>query len=746
MQPAPGPCPADRTPLSPVGEDVLLGTTIGAYRVARLLGIGGMGRVYKGVHPTIGSRVAIKVLSRECSDRRDLVERFFAEAKAVNLIRHESIVNVLDLATLPDGRPYIIMEYLDGAPLATLIEHAVQHGAPLPLGGIARLTAEVLDALGAAHAKGIVHRDLKPDNVFVAPSGRPKILDFGIAKLSDVSGTSTRTGSLLGTPHYMSAEQAAGRPVDHRADLYAIGVILFECATGRKPFQAEALFDLLRMHVEVPPPSPRALRPDMPPELEYVILTALAKAPDQRFASAMAMSAALQHATAQLPPEQWRPLTPPAARPSGGSWAPTPPSGWSAPGSRPPTPQPPMPQPPSLGNASTLSAGQVTRGARPSSRRALWIALAAVVLTGGGITAGALLASRGNGSTAPGAANAGNPGPSAGAAVTANAGAPGTAHGDPWAAPAQQAQPKAPPPPSADDSKDDARDEAKEDDDDAPGGAPGANPADDAVAAALQQLDATIKSLPPDQQKRLAAYKGLSKLPPAERLKRLRQLTQQAMAQAMAGAEAPDPAEIARAAGAAADDDAPAAPSVPAKWVTNQSIDPPGGYDPEHLDVTAFVPWAIAQARKAIPDAQMFRIDADGVGPDGRANLKLPTLASAHGSIDVRFISPSRGKRDPKQPLGVARHDFKCEFRVMATPDGVELMPIDFFDCAKEHVVPVPRCSLTAVWKKAIARKAPARNAVSNVGYRSSGSRPVWYFDIGFGTDVSFSEMFGDDC
>src|SRR5712672_437390 len=219
-QPAPGPCPADRTPLAPIAEDVLLGTMIGAYRVARLLGIGGMGRVYKGVQPTIGSRVAIKVLSRECSDRRDLVERFFAEAKAVNLI---------DLAMLADGRPYIIMEYLDGAPLATLIEVAVQHGPALPLGGIARLTAEVLDALGAAHAKGIIHRDLKPDNVFVAPSGRPKILDFGIAKLSDVSNTSTRTGSLLGTPHYMSPEQAAGRVVDHRADIYAIGVILFEC-------------------------------------------------------------------------------------------------------------------------------------------------------------------------------------------------------------------------------------------------------------------------------------------------------------------------------------------------------------------------------------------------------------------------------------------------------------------------------------------------------------------------------------
>src|SRR5215467_8155590 len=124
-QPAQGHCPNDGTPVAPIGEDVLLGTTIGAYRVARLLGIGGMGRVYKGVHPQIGSRVAIKVLSRECSDRRDLVDRFFSEAKAVNLIRHESIVNVLDLAVLPDGRPYIIMEYIDGQPLSALIHQAL---------------------------------------------------------------------------------------------------------------------------------------------------------------------------------------------------------------------------------------------------------------------------------------------------------------------------------------------------------------------------------------------------------------------------------------------------------------------------------------------------------------------------------------------------------------------------------------------------------------------------------------------
>jgi len=721
-QPASGRCPADGTQLSPIGEDVLLGTTIGVYRVARLLGIGGMGRVYKGVHPAIGSRVAIKVLSRECSDRRDLVDRFFAEAKAVNVIRHESIVNVLDLAMLPDGRPYIIMEYLDGAPLASLIEHGVATQAPLPLGGIARLAAEVLDALGAAHAKGIVHRDLKPDNIFVAPSGRPKVLDFGIAKLSDVTNSSTRTGSLLGTPHYMSPEQAAGRVVDHRADIYAIGVILFECATGRKPFLAEALFDLLRMHVEAPPPSPRALRPDMPPDLEQVILTALAKAPDQRFSTTTAMSVALQHATAQLAPDQWRPLTPPSAPSPGGAWAPTPPASWSGQGSQ--ASRSPVP-----GNVSTVSAGQISRRPKQAaSKKGLWIAITAVVLIGGGITAAAVLGSgaggAGAGSTAvattgadpaagkgSAAAAGADPAAAKGAAVAATE--PGKAgKDDPWG-----------PDEDATDTEDKPRDAEQ-----------GPHAAGDSMAEALEQLDETLKALPPDQQK---AYKDLAKLSPKERLNRLRALAAQGdpLAAATDLAEADDPAEV-----------PPATAAVPGGWITNHDLDPPSGYDPEHLDVTAFIPWAIAQARKAVPDAQLIRIDTNGVSADGRANLNLPSLASDHGSIDLRFISPSRGKRDPKQPLGVARRDFKCEFRVEATPHGVEMMPIDFADCSKEHVVPVPRCSFTGVWKKAIAKKAPSRNAVGNVDYRSNGSRPVWYFAIGAGFDVVFSEMFGDDC
>jgi serine/threonine-protein kinase len=397
-----GACPSDGAMRAEIGDDVLLGSTIGPYRVARLLGIGGMGRVYKGVHPQIGSRVAIKVLSRECTDRRDLVDRFFAEAKAVNLIRHESIVNVLDLSTLPDGRPYIIMEYLDGAPLASIIEHAVTTRTPLPLGGVARLAVEVLDALAAAHAKGIVHRDLKPDNIFVTPSGRPKVLDFGIAKLNDMStGSATRTGSLLGTPHYMSPEQAQGKPAEQRADIYAMGVILFECVTGQKPCLAESLFELLRQHIEETPPSPRSLRPEVSPDLEAVILTALGKTPEMRFGSAQAMSAALQHATAQLAPEQWTAITGTGTHrgvPSG-AWQPTPPQSWGG-KSSPTVPARESVQPQPIPHHSTVSgsAGQLQQPTRvkreAASKKGVWIAIGAIVLAAVGVTVAVVASSK----------------------------------------------------------------------------------------------------------------------------------------------------------------------------------------------------------------------------------------------------------------------------------------------------------------------------------------------------------------
>src|SRR5262244_2256424 len=161
-------CPQDGGKLAPWGDDPLLGEMVGSYRLTKLLGEGGMGRVYRGIHAGIGARVAVKVLNAEWARNREIVERFFAEARAVNVVRNEGIVNILDLNYLPDGRPFIVMEYLDGQPLTSLIR--ALH--PLPLGALAALTQEVLDALAAAHAKGIVHRDLKPDNIFVTPVGR----------------------------------------------------------------------------------------------------------------------------------------------------------------------------------------------------------------------------------------------------------------------------------------------------------------------------------------------------------------------------------------------------------------------------------------------------------------------------------------------------------------------------------------------------------------------------------------------
>ena len=271
-------CTRDGAQVADTDGDPVLGQTIGAYRVARLIGLGGMGRVYKGVNPSIGSRVAIKVLSRDCAEDQELVDRFFAEAKAVNVIRHESIVNVLNLDRLPDRRPFIIMEYLDGKPLSKVISDR----GPLPLGTFARIVGETLSALGAAHAAGIIHRDLKPDNIFVTPHGRAKVLDFGIAKLTgEVAGVSARTrdGSLMGTPHYMAPEQAQAKTVDPRTDIYSMGVILFEGITGRQPFEADALYDLLRMHVEATPPPPSSLRAGIPGDYEALILRALSKDP-----------------------------------------------------------------------------------------------------------------------------------------------------------------------------------------------------------------------------------------------------------------------------------------------------------------------------------------------------------------------------------------------------------------------------------------------------------------------------------
>jgi serine/threonine-protein kinase len=378
-----GYCPSHGSSLADNSGDTMLGRVVDPYRVARLLGVGGMGRVYLAVHPGIGSRVAIKVLSRDRIEDEKLVARFFDEARAVNLIRHESIVNVLDLSTLDDGQPYIVMEFLDGAPLSGVIR---QRG-PLPLGGFSRTIGEVLDALAAAHTAGIIHRDLKPDNIFVSPSGRAKVLDFGIAKLvPELGGQSdpTRTGSLLGTPHYMSPEQTLAKPVDERADIYAMGVILYEGTTGKRPFDAQSLFDLMRKQLEEPPPPPRTARPDVPPAFEAVILRAMEKAPARRFGSAREMAAALFDATQGLAPDAWSNIGITADGTTPAPALPSPPPAMTPRGATAPQ------RGPSEAFAATVPSHPADTRRDESGRRRSWvlaglIAVVAAALAGGGV-------------------------------------------------------------------------------------------------------------------------------------------------------------------------------------------------------------------------------------------------------------------------------------------------------------------------------------------------------------------------
>jgi len=284
------------SPTRLASEDPLIGSLIGRYRVERLLGAGGMGRVYLAVQPQIAARAAIKVLST--SDRQ-LVERFFAEARAVNLIAHEAIVKVFDLAELPDGRPYIMMELVDGEPLRDILARGVP-----PLAGVLSVMLDVLAALDAAHAIGIVHRDLKPENIMVTAQGRGKVLDFGIAKLTPelVSGVAlTKSGVRIGTPPYMSPEQIRSLPVDPRSDVYSLGIVLYEAVTGVHPFEGSNDLAIMLRHLDDLPEPPSRVRPELPAALDALIAQAIAKSPDQRFSSARAMAAAIASVLSQLP-------------------------------------------------------------------------------------------------------------------------------------------------------------------------------------------------------------------------------------------------------------------------------------------------------------------------------------------------------------------------------------------------------------------------------------------------------------
>ncbi len=267
--------------------DPLLGTLLQEkYEVVRPLGRGGMGTVYEGLHTLIGRRVAIKTLHPQYAEKPAVVERFQREARAATAIGNEHIIEVTDLGRLPDGGVFLVLELLEGTDLGALLDDR----GPQPVGRVAHVVSQMCEALTAAHAKGIVHRDLKPENVFLIQRGTDpwfvKVLDFGISKFRDSehgAARMTQTGVPIGTPYFMAPEQAQGRKdVDHRADIYSLGVILFVALSGEHPFEHESLAALFVKILSDPPPDLAALRPDLPPEIVALVHRMLEKDPAKR--------------------------------------------------------------------------------------------------------------------------------------------------------------------------------------------------------------------------------------------------------------------------------------------------------------------------------------------------------------------------------------------------------------------------------------------------------------------------------
>jgi serine/threonine-protein kinase len=301
---------AFRKPAAPTPSRDLVGQTVGGkYAIRGVLGGGGMGTVFEAEHLTIGRTVALKVLHPKHAQKKEIVRRFYREARAAGRIGHPNVCDVYDLDSLDDGSPYLVMEKLVGETLARRMAAEVR----LPLYELVDVLIQVLSALSAAHDKGIVHRDIKPENIFLARhAGGPnqaKLLDFGVSKITGGwAGEAnddldlTRKGMVMGTPHYMSPEQARGdRDLDARVDLYACGVILYQALTGQRPFVAANNRAVLHEVLTAAPRPARELRPALPHTLDVILTRAMARNREDRYRSAADFRCELQSVRGTYP-------------------------------------------------------------------------------------------------------------------------------------------------------------------------------------------------------------------------------------------------------------------------------------------------------------------------------------------------------------------------------------------------------------------------------------------------------------
>jgi eukaryotic-like serine/threonine-protein kinase len=375
----------------------MIGTTVGSYRITEKVSTGGMGTVFKAEHTLIGKHAAVKILHPELRNNRDVVQRFFNEAKATSQIKHPGIVEMFDFGYLDSGDGYIVMEFLDGMSLAQRMKRA----GKMQESEAALILRSVCGALAAAHTKNIVHRDLKPDNIFLCPDPespigeRPKLLDFGIAKLnvgSTGGPNATKAGQVMGTPTYMSPEQCRGTGgIDQRADLYSIGCILFEMVAGRPPFTEQGAGELLGAHLYLEPKRPTEVGAMISRDAEELIMQLLQKDPDKRVQTAQELAKKFGELAKHggliaraTPPSLVEYKTERVATPdvpsdtSAMTGQQTTPAGWMT-----PEPGTSMPKPTTLSGAASQASISRNRGSRIGIAVAI---VAFAMVMGGGLT------------------------------------------------------------------------------------------------------------------------------------------------------------------------------------------------------------------------------------------------------------------------------------------------------------------------------------------------------------------------